>query len=48
MAIVPLLLIRTKVMMAIRMRGIVGPPIRSANTSLGLGQGMVVDERTVM
>src|ERR671927_1106241 len=48
MAIVPLLLIRTKVMMAIRMRGISAPPIRSANTSLGFGHGTAVDIRTVM
>src|SRR5712692_2984915 len=48
MAIVPLLLIRMKVMMAIRMRGIDLPPILNAKTSLGLGQGTVVDIRTVM
>src|SRR6195256_7049674 len=48
MAIVPLLLIRTKVMMAIRMSGIFLPPIVKAKTSLGLGQGSVVDMRTVM
>src|SRR6266446_4391340 len=48
MAIVPLLLIKTKVMMAIRIRGIFLPPISRANTSLGLGQGTVVDIRTVM
>src|SRR4028118_2380069 len=48
MAIVPLLLIRTKVMMAIRIRGRCVPPISSANTSLGFGQGTVVDIRTVM
>src|SRR5713226_9841576 len=48
MAIVPLLLIRTKVMMAIRMRGIFLPQSVKAKTSLGLGQGSVVDIRTVM
>src|SRR2546425_11243168 len=48
MAIVPLLLIKMKVMMAIRMRGIVVPPIVSAKTSLGLGHGTVVDIRSVM
>src|SRR5215468_11139325 len=48
MAIVPLLLIKMKVMMAIRMRGIFVSPIVKAKTSLGLGQGTVVDIRTVM
>src|SRR6266481_9655290 len=48
MAIVPLLLIKMKVMMAIRMRGIVVPPIVRAKTSLGLGHGTVVDIRSVM
>src|SRR3972149_8707864 len=48
MAIVPLLLIRMKVMMAIRMRGILLPQSVNAKTSLGLGQGSVVDIRTVM
>src|SRR3981081_1709270 len=48
MAIVPLLLIKTKVMMAIRMRGIFLPNRTKAKTSLGLGQGSVVDIRTVM
>src|SRR6266487_6690278 len=48
MAIVPLLLIRTKVMMAIRMSGIFLPQSVKAKTSLGLGQGSVVDMRTVM
>src|SRR5450631_3488176 len=48
MAMVPLLLIRTKVMMAIRMRGIFLPQSVKAKTSLGLGQGSVVDIRTVM
>src|SRR6267154_2209140 len=37
-----------KVMMAIRMRGIVVPPIVRAKTSLGLGHGTVVDIRSVM
>src|SRR5882672_6211528 len=35
-------------MMAIRMRGILWPNIVKAKTSLGLGQGSVVDMRTVM
>src|SRR5258708_32108701 len=48
MAIVPLLLIRMKVMMAIRMSGIFLPQSVKAKTSLGLGQGSVVDMRTVM
>src|SRR3989338_2117745 len=48
MAMVPLLLIRTKVMMAIRMRGIFLPQSVKAKTSLGLGQGSVVDIRTAM
>src|SRR5262249_49180 len=48
MAIVPLLLIKMKVMMAIRMRGMVVPPIVKAKTSLGVGPGTVVDIRTVM
>src|SRR6266436_1151828 len=48
MAIVPLLLIKMKVMMAIRMRGIFSPPIVKAKISLGLGHGTVVDIRTVM
>src|SRR5919109_1877029 len=48
MAIVPLLLIRTKVMMAIRMSGTSVAPICKANTLLGLGHGTVVDIRTVM
>src|SRR3954471_13889886 len=47
-AIVPLLLIRTNVMMAIRISGIDVPPTVSANTSLGFGHGTVVDIRTVM
>ena len=45
---VPLLLIRTKVMMAIRISGIDVPPMVSAKTSLGFGHGTVVDMRTVM
>jgi hypothetical protein len=48
MAIVPLELIRMKVMMAIRMRGMLCPPIVRAKTSLGLGHGTFVDQRTVM
>src|SRR5918997_6642717 len=48
MAIVPLLLISTKVMMAIRISGRCAPPISRAKTSLGFGQGSVVDIRTVM
>src|SRR5260221_13677218 len=48
MAMVPLLLIRMKVMMAIRMRGILWPQTVNAKTSLGLGQGTVVEIRTVM
>ncbi len=45
---VPLLLISTKVMMAISSNGNVVPPISSENTSLGFGQGTVVDMRAVM
>src|SRR5207249_8132779 len=45
---VPLLLIKMKVMIAIRISGILLPPIVKAKTSLGLGQGTVVDIRTVM
>src|SRR6266700_214488 len=37
-----------KVMIAIRISGILCPPIVKAKTSLGLGQGTVVDIRTVM
>src|SRR5471030_1325019 len=48
MAIVPLLLIRTKVMMAIRRSGISLPNNVNPKTSLGLGQGVVVDARTVI
>ncbi|MGY4311848.1 hypothetical protein ACVWW1_001151 [Bradyrhizobium sp. JR3.5] len=47
-AIVPLLLIRMKVMIAIRMSGMCLPPRLSAKTSLGLGHGTVVDIRAVM
>src|SRR3546814_17915183 len=47
-AIVPLLLMRTKVMIAIRISGIDWPAIVSANTSLAFGHGTVVDDRTVM
>ena len=35
-------------MMAIRISGMFVPPISSAKTSLGFGQGTVVDIRTVM
>src|SRR5207302_2610013 len=48
MAMVPLLVIRTMVMIAIRMRGMFAPPIFKAKTSLGFGQGTVVDIRTFM
>ena len=48
MAIVPLLEISTKVMMAIRISGTFWPPMCSANTSLGLGHGTRVDMRAVM
>src|SRR5207302_10825871 len=48
MAMVPLLLIRTNVMMAIRSRGTLLPHSVRPKTSLGLGQGSVVDVRTVM
>src|SRR3981189_2907552 len=37
-----------KVMIAIRISGTGRPQISRANTSLGLGQGAVVDMRTVM
>ncbi|MNL34174.1 hypothetical protein D3C87_1561340 [compost metagenome] len=47
-AMVPLLVISTNVMMAIRISGTCRPAISSANTSLGLGHGTVVDIRTVM
>src|SRR6266513_1560786 len=48
MAMVPLLLIRTNVMMAISSRGTLLPHSVRPKTSLGLGQGSVVDMRTVM
>src|ERR1700730_18175277 len=48
MAIVPLLLIKMKVMMAIRRRGNFLPPIVKTKTSPVSGQGTVVDIRTVM
>jgi hypothetical protein len=48
MAMVPLLLIKMKVMIAIRMSGMVVLPIVKAKTLLGLGQGTVVDIRTVI
>jgi hypothetical protein len=37
-----------KVMIAIRISGMVVPPIVKAKTLLGLGQGTLVDMRTVM
>src|ERR1700731_1627025 len=48
MAMVPLLVIRTMVMIAIRMSGMRALPTFRAKTSLGLGQGEVVDIRTFM
>src|SRR5882757_3398791 len=45
---VPLLVIRTMVMIAIRMSGMCAPPILREKTSLGFGQGTVVDIRTFM
>src|SRR5437870_1761135 len=48
MAIVPLLLISTKVMIAIRISGMSLPPICREKTSLGFGHGTVVDIRTFM
>ena len=48
MAMVPLLVISTKVMMAISSNGTGVPMNSKPNTSLGLGQGVVVDMRTVM
>lgn len=48
MAMVPLEVISTKVMMAIRISGTSVPPICSAKTSLGLGQGTAVDMRADM
>src|SRR3954447_25015117 len=47
-AMVPLLLISTKVMIAIRMSGMSWPPMLSENTWLGLGHGTVVEMRTFM
>src|ERR1700726_1815612 len=48
MAIVPLLLIKMKVMIAIRRSGVSLPAIVNENTLPGFGQGTVVDIRTVM
>src|SRR6266481_3076922 len=48
MAMVPLLVIRIMVMIAIRMSGMRAFPIFKAKTSLGFGQGTVVDIRTFM
>src|SRR4029453_7164107 len=48
MAMVPLLEIRMKVMMAIRISGILVPPLDKANTALGFVQGTGGDMRTVM
>src|ERR1700730_847219 len=48
MAIVPLLLIKMKVMIAIRRSGVCLPAIVNENTLPGFGQGTVVDIRTVM
>jgi hypothetical protein len=48
MAIVPLEVISTKVMMAIRISGTSWPPICSEKTWLAFGQGTGVDMRTVM
>src|SRR5947207_8918337 len=45
---VPLLVIRTMVMIAIRMSGMCAPPMSREKTSLGFGQGTVVDIRTFM
>src|ERR1700720_4338404 len=45
---VPLLVIRTMVMIAIRISGMRVPPILREKTSLGFGQGTVVDIRTFM
>ena len=47
-AIVPLLLIRMKVMIAIRISGTSAPPTLSEKTWLALGHGTVVALRTVM
>src|SRR5712671_5314651 len=48
MAMVPLLVISTMVMIAMRMSGMRAFPMFSAKTSLGFGQGTVVDIRTFM
>src|SRR3982074_1538348 len=45
---VPLLVISTMVMIAMRISGMRWFPMLSAKTSLGLGQGTVVDIRTFM
>ena len=45
---VPLLVIKTNVIMAMRIRGTSAPPMWSANTWLGFGHGTVVDMRAVM
>src|SRR5690242_9450581 len=47
-AMVPLLVIRTMVMIAIRISGMRLPPMSSAKTSLTFGQGTVVDILTFM
>jgi len=47
-AIVPLLVISTNVMIAIRNNGTVTPATSSANTSLGSGHCTRVEERTFM
>jgi hypothetical protein len=48
MAMVPLLVMRMKVIKAIRTKGTSLPPSVKANTSLELGQASGVDIRTVM
>jgi hypothetical protein len=45
---VPLDVIRTKVMIAIRMSGTSCPPMCNENTWLALGHATVVEDRTVM
>src|SRR3546814_17521411 len=47
-ALVPLLLMRTKVMIVIRISGIDWPAIVSANNTLAFGHGPVVNDRTVI
>src|SRR6516162_1359824 len=47
-AMVPLLVMSTMVMIAIRMSGMRLPPISNAKTSLTFGQGTVVEIRTFM